>query len=230
MVVALCSCDKDDDGDDKKDENPTSVIADNTITATVENGNSYNDEIDTVKAVIVLSMKYDSETGKDRIEYYEVARSAYSNGKFTLKLPETVSDSYLSGFDEMWDGEGIPDGVTVNNTNVKVEFMDIFAYKSGKIVGRFYAGYTNEPEILTGYVYVNGDVSITGTDVDGDKYNLHFKKGWNIEYMIDNDDTNEETTQAPDVTLKWYYHEDDGYTSANSVSTKIPALLTRRKK
>jgi hypothetical protein len=217
-VVALCSCSKDDNGDDN---GGSGGIHNNTIIASVEDGNSYDGEIDVVKALVITGEDSHGWTG------YEAASSTYSNGGFKLNLTATVSDEYLGG-----EFKNIPDGITVNNPNVKTEWGLVIAYKSDRQIGEFYYGKDCESYLM----YANGDLSITGsyTDYDGDleKYNVHLKKGWNMVYEMDTEtkDGKEEyevTTQAP-VGSKWYY---DAYSSyyKSSVSHKFPTLLSKRK-
>jgi hypothetical protein len=220
-VVALCSCDK-DENEKEEEEIPTSVIANNTLTVTVENGNSYNDKIDTVKAC---------QEG-DPIESVYVS-SAYGNGGFTIKLPETVDDAYLSVSD--YEGSGI----TVSNPGVKGTDAFLYAYKSGKVTGCF--EYGNIPDNYYGWLtYVDGNVSITGTETDEYgtvNYNLNLKKGWNIVYWhevsINGKYLEEATTQAPSG-MKWYYYEYDENENEwsspqGSVSKKVPALFAKQK-
>jgi hypothetical protein len=212
-VVALCSCKKDDD------EVPTSTVPGNTITATVESGSSFNNQIDTV---IV------------RIDSYELTetKSAYSNGGFTLNLPATVIDTYLDEYDDA------PTGITVSNPKVKVGWADLRAYKSGSIVGDiYYATGKSDSDWEGELVYVNGDVSVTGsyTEKDGDesyteKSNVHLRKGWNIVYSKETENEKsyvyEQTTQAP-AGLKWYYNS--WYSSQDASVKKAPSLLRKSK-
>jgi hypothetical protein len=203
MVVALCSCDKDDDGDDKKDENPTSVVENNTITAIVENGNSYNDKIDSVKLKTYIRVN-----GKET--QVELASASYSNGGFTLKLPATLSDAYLeNAFEDM------SDGVTISDPNIRT-FDDYYIYaynESGEEIGGF--EYRNTSGWDGFLCYANTDVSVTGIDTDEHgvyNYNIHLKKGWNIGYEkfveIDGKYVEENTTIAPSG-MKWYFDEDE---------------------
>jgi hypothetical protein len=185
-VVALCSCDKDDDGDNV----PTSVVADNTITATVENG---NDKIAVVKAI----MFYDGY-----IKEAEIATALYSDGGFTLKLPETVNDAYLNAIED----EGYPAEIKISNPEVKTNGVIIYAHNAaGKSIGYFH--YRDDSGLTGSPIYSTGDVSITGSGIDEDgevsNYNIHLKTGWNIEF----NKRNESTTQTPSGTMKWYFVE-----------------------
>jgi hypothetical protein len=221
-VVALCSCDKDDD---------EGYI----ITAQVENGS--NIDLDEVKAEIGY------ETDLSRIAT-EIASSEYRNGKFRLKLPATVSDKYIVELGEM------PDGVTVTNPDVKGGGISIEAYKSGENTGAFYyAANTLASYCIGELLYVNRDVNITGATTvteetyepyEGimytynwtEKYDLHLKTGWNWIYLKETDKGNagevEATTQAPSG-LKWYY---ESYSSGEYQSIsgkKAPSLFSKSK-
>jgi hypothetical protein len=219
------------------EEIPTNVVEDNIISVTVENGNSYNSKIDAVKVEI--------DVDGENIE----VSAPYSNGGFTLKLPTTISDANLEalGNDEYFEG------ITVSDRNVKVGFInEIDAYKANNYVGCFYNESSDGWGI--GYVYSNGNVSITGVGMeeykednngDGDyddagelykdieKYNIHLKKGWNLYYFKSiergNDNEFEVTSQAPENKIKWYFEEYLSYTSESSISKKVPALLSKRK-
>jgi hypothetical protein len=190
-VVALCSCKK----DEENKKNGGSAIVNNTITATVENGNSYNTQIDSVRVII---------DGED----YEAANSVYKNGGFMLKLPETVNDTLIN---VLFGGDSIPSGVKVSDTTAKVGNAHIGAYKSGKKTGLFYHGTT---EWAGQPIYATKNVTVTGSVIYDNKYtnkfnNMHLKKGWNIVYEKEistgNGKTETEiTTQVPNGA-KWYY-------------------------
>jgi hypothetical protein len=225
-VVALCSCNKDDD-----DFNST--VANNTITAKVENGSRLG--------VDEVSVKIWYETGSSW-NVYEVVISDYNSGEFTLNLPSTVSDKYLSPDESLDDLSD--DGVKVSNPGVKTGWAYFEAYDSGDNTGEFiYATGTSSSDWYGQLVYVNGDLSITGTYMatistvtNGEitdtkdypqKYSIHLKKGWNMLYEKDTDDNYERTTKAP-AGLKWYYQSYSS--SAKSVSAKkTPSLLSKSK-
>jgi hypothetical protein len=196
-VVALCSCSKDDDDDNSGSQ--TSVIKDNTITAKVEGGDNYNDEIDSVKITL------------DGIS--AIAKAEYKNGGFTLKLPETINDSdiYPQYGDESFPGYG---KVNVSDPTVKTKSVVINAYNSWEYEG-YFVYRTGEKDVLTRtdwhgtIVYANGNISITGTFPSGEDtydYKVNLIKGWNIMYSrVTAEGTKYEyTTQAP-TGLKWFH-------------------------
>jgi hypothetical protein len=220
-VVALCSCNKDEDG--KDDENgATSKIVNNTLTVTVENGNSFNETIHDVK----MYVNYTSEDGK-----IVITSVPYNNGGFTLKLPETIDDMYFTTFNIT------SAGVTISDPNVKILDGDDGTIRacnaSGNVIGYFkHENASGGRSVLT---YVNADVSIKGTTdefgYEQVKYDVELKKGWNIIYSqvsSVNDRRVEEISNKVPAGLKWYYTH-FGYTPPSSVSYKVPALLSKRK-
>ncbi|MDR1680341.1 MAG: hypothetical protein LBS12_00955 [Prevotellaceae bacterium] len=203
-VVAISSCNKDDDDDDQGGG------IDNTITATVENGSSLNGKIDLVEVVVYR------ENGIS----HAVASAPYSNGGFTLTLPETVGDMYLDAFEDM------PVTMTVSDYNVKTSQADIRASKAGVKTGWFYHG---TPEWAGILIYSTGDVSVTGTSTDTYtydanedgvnetyteiwKYDVQLKKGWNMMYIKEIEKGNNtiecENNSIVPSGAKWYYEED----------------------
>jgi hypothetical protein len=187
-MATFCACSKDDDNN-----TGTSTISGN-YEITVENGSSYNSAIDSVRLMLGT---YDEHV---------ICNVKYNNGKFTLNLPATVPDAYLEALEE----SGIPDGITVSNFNVKIGYANLRAYKAGNRAGSFYHSINDWQGRL---VYMNGDVSITGTVTnrweeygtaytDTFTYSISLKKGWNILYIregktTDHDYTLEGTTETP---------------------------------
>ena len=199
-TAAFTSCNKDDDKDDGGGK----------ITATVENGSKYDNQIVKVKLV---SMKDDSE----------IASGSWSKGGFTIVLPATVDAKYLDTEDEDDYGEG----VTVSNKNAKTVWFDIYGYdKDDKYVTSFGLGKSDDSsESYAWYVYSDGDVNISGTEEEeyeydgGHKeistYSVTLKKGWNVVYDTHSESTqggkrlyNGTLTSTPVSGLKWYSDED----------------------
>jgi hypothetical protein len=215
-VVAISSCSKDENDDDENGGN-----IGNTITATVENGSSYNEKINAAK----VEFEYQRDDGK--WDYYVAATAPYSNSSFTLQLPENVSDTYLKTFDDDDDDNEFPEGVTVSNRNVKRGQALIGAYKGDHRVGYFYfATGITDMDWSSNLIYANGDVNITGShtetynrDSNGvthvetyiDRYNVYIKKGWNMVYETWKESGNtyeHETTTTAFSSGKWwcYYY------------------------
>lgn len=215
---------------DDDDDIPTNAVS--SITATVENGASYNSVIDKVKALI------DYDEDQDGSDYYwighEVASSNYANGGFTLNLPATIDDQYLVGCDE-WFEEG-----TVSDPDLKMNDIIFQAYKSDKPLADFdYYLISNNTMIYGWYFYADRDATITGSFSykDGDDtykevYNVSLKKGWNLAYEILTQSGNTYTwefTTKPQSGLKWYYGDDSDLKSSqteniarSTVGRKLP--------
>ncbi|MDR1416422.1 MAG: hypothetical protein LBJ57_03250 [Prevotellaceae bacterium] len=170
------------------------MIQNNAINIAVENGESYSGKVDTVTLEVFLNN-----------DAHVLVSVPYGSGKFTLKLPASLNAQYL-------DAISLPQGVTTSNPDVKIATTALYAYKSGAVAGRLYQQAENESGKI---VYVDGDVSITGsceeTNEDGEKvtfkYNQQLKKGWNMVYTISHVEakTKEITTQTPAV-VKWILH------------------------
>jgi hypothetical protein len=213
MVVALYSCDKDEKNDDKKedpkDDIPASVIVDNKLTVTVENGSSYSGKIDSVKMTA-----RDSEDDK-----VVITSAPYNNGVFTLELPVPFADIFLDALSDIDDF----DGSTISNPNVKISDIDdlrIYAYKSGKSIGYFH--FINNSDGWGGPMYANDDVIVTGNSTDDSgtyTFNVNLKKGWNMIY----ENGNATTSQAP-AGLKWYFDEDENGEEPN-VEIPPPSVI-----
>ncbi len=159
--LAFTSCDKDDESPETNSINP--------IVATVVDGSSYD---------------------PDRVEGYlgnslnPLATAPYSNGGFTLTLPETVDDEYLQK--QLVE---LADEFTVSDTNAKTNYLQIYGYKSNNIMGEFrYMNPSTSMKIEAHYMYSDRDVSVTGSrlmyDDENLVYDLYLKAGWNIVYMI----------------------------------------------
>jgi hypothetical protein len=186
--LAFTSCNKDDDGPE------ASPIE--SITATVENGSSY--DLDQVKALIYY------ENGID-----EVVSGKYTNGGFTLALPKTIDAKYL---ELIFEEKELKDGMKVSDPNVKITLLDrIEGYKSGDRVGTFM--YIKEPsassETEGTVVYTDRDVVITGSvTLSGytEVMNISLKKGWNMMYYTET--ATEMTTSTSDPGgLKWVFYQ-----------------------
>jgi hypothetical protein len=186
-TVALCAYDNGGNGGEAF--NP---ILGGKITVKVQDGNSYNNLIDTVRVEM------------DDYDYvpYSVG---YANGEFTLELSVGVNDKYLDAFPKL------PAGVTISSTSVKVGKAGLIAYKAGKRVGHFFHGVEDEWE--GELLYANGDVSITGScaDADGEAetYSLNAKKGWNMAYEKVTETLQVFTTNPPSGATWYYYSYDD---------------------
>jgi hypothetical protein len=224
-VVALCSCSK--DNDDNNDKAGNSVIQNNTISVSVENGASYSGKIDIVKAEIY------SESDN---EYVPLVSVPYNSGVFTINLPANVGAQHLS---PPFEDEDEMQGLTVSNPNVKGGSVDLDAYKSNSEIGLFYLETGDWEGSL---IYVDGNLNITGSHTEtGDgwtetlKYNYNLRKGWNIVYVKETSKGNnsydvEFTTQVPGGEAKWYFHEYNSSNISGSLRKQTPSLLSAKRK
>ena len=156
--IILAGCDEDKDKDDAESEEISTI---NKITATVEGGSQYNDKVSKVKFVI------------DGSQYFVLATGNYSNGGFTIELPQTVDAKYLEELD-------FSSSVTVSNENAKILWWTYFGgvdaddeYFCEFIYGKL-DKYTWDPYYASDftnvlYIYVDSNVNISGTETDGTK-------------------------------------------------------------
>ncbi|MDR0729988.1 MAG: hypothetical protein LBF19_07715 [Prevotellaceae bacterium] len=182
-VVALGSCSK-----DEEENSDNGIIVNNTITAVVENGNSYNDAIDVVKLY--------PDSDDDAV----LASAEYKNGGFTMTLPANVSSQYLQSI-----AGDVPDGITVSNANVKIGSGNLYAYKSDNRVGIFYLA--SGENLVGALVYADGDVSITGSsqgEIGTMIFNMNLKRGWNVMCQKTTQNEYEITTTVP-ADAKWRF-------------------------
>ena len=192
----------------KEDDPETSSIT--SISVTVENGSAFASKIEDVMALLTD-------------ENAMVKTVKYGNGVFTIDLPATVNESYLKNVDG-----GYP-ALKISNKKVKGVSINIDAFQSGVCVGNFYHAKNSGIQTEALFVYVDGDVKITGSDsftiINRDPYgsllgehtynttyNVSLKKGWNIIYFTETHSgpgfktstTETITTNVPDG-MKWYF-------------------------
>lgn len=246
--IVLSSC-KDNDSDESN--NGESPLA---LTITVENGNSYNSKIDSVKAEAF------SENAQKTLI---LASTSYQNGGFHIILPYPLDDKLLSN-DILSD---VPSGVVVSDHTAKATIADFYGYKSGNrmidadfIFGGFrHAASSNSLTVeitQASMVYCDKPVKITGSYTeeveDGVSavftMNVSWTKGWNIVYTTQKttiDALTGKITASGNVTLtkpaynlKWYVGDDflESITSelginsiANTVNKIKPALFQLKK-
>ena len=179
---------------EKKYKGTTGFIPAYVINATnVEGGSSC---IATIKAIMYW---YSGD--------YEAASSEYKNGGFILNLPASVPDEYLRFINDEYFSEIISD------KNAKVGSLSIFACDNdGYQIGNFAYRFSNRSAYYTAeYIYADRNFTIKGTINDryySTVFNCTFKRGWNIMYLIDEDNNELYTTQKPsDMNFKWYFYE-----------------------
>jgi hypothetical protein len=191
----------------------------------VESGSSYNSSIDTVKAVVDINNVY-----------FTIASEKYNNGGFTISLPQTVDDKYLEKMTT-----DMPEGITINDSQVKGCGIELKGYKSNQALGIFQYTLTNDADAGNegAYVYVDKNVTITGSYSESllgatikVVYDLSLKKGWNLAYM---QTTTSETNMSATLKisnekisgLKWFFVEDED--SAYSLSGQSKSATTTGK-
>ncbi|MDR0385988.1 MAG: hypothetical protein LBH60_07915 [Prevotellaceae bacterium] len=204
-VVAFSSCSN--DRDNETDGGSSGRIEGNKLPASVENGASYDSQIDLVKAEIW----HEGNPGDSVLIPHTVATVPYSNGVFTLNLPESVDARYLEA---MFYDDLPPSGVTVSNRNAKGASVDLEAYKSDNNAGYIYCA--TGADWVGRLVYMDADVSITGSYSETaygieytytSKYNIRFERGWNMVYEKKTEKgtvTEYEITTTAPAGLKWY--------------------------
>ena len=201
VCLVFTSCDKDDN-------NGSGSSSISKIEVSINN-NDIDDDIDEIRA---------------EIDEDEIASCKYTNGKFTLELPETVAAKYL-----YYLREDMPEGINLSDMDAKIADIYIEAYDDkDDNVGCFeYKKETSNSLAVTFYMYVDRDVRITGSFTeteDGVNYifnaNANLKKGWNFLYQImsgnESNGTIEMTTTEPSG-MKWVY---DSYYSHKSAQVK----------
>jgi hypothetical protein len=183
--LAFTSCEKDDDDPE------TSPIT--SITATVENGSSY--DIDQVKGLF----RYMESS-------YEVVSSSYTNGGFTLNLPGIVDAKNLEAV-----SDNFPLITEISDASAKCAILWIEGYKSDAYVGDFVYGKGTEVETM--YLYCNTSVTVTGSlPYNHNDYHVSLKKGWNILYQATTLSTSDPGG------LKWSFDEGNNDLEASPVT------------
>ena len=141
------------------------------IIASIEGGNELGEyyQIATVDAIATIYLN-------GQIETNVIATANFINGGFTMELPETVSDEFLSkqiAYNHI--------KVRDPNANTKMTYVVyFFAYNTdGEYVGFF--EYINDSEvwITTAFWYADDDVVLT---YGAGLVSCSLKKGWNLVY------------------------------------------------
>jgi len=212
ILTSACSND-DENGNDI----PTSWF-DGTITATVVNGNDYNDLISRVEAVTWANNSRET-----------IATGAWSSGGFTITLPATLESRFLWSIESEF--EDMPH-VTISDRNARISDTEIEAFDDqNNVVGVFMNIREDENLfVMTILAYADRDVSLIGTD-EGDGYrqtwNLSLRRGWNKIYVVERETATgyiiSYTTEAVN-SLRWYFVEfveDDWFSAPTATKTTI---------
>ena len=193
FAAMFTSCNKDDD------DLATSAF-DGKIVAVVENGSAYNSLISKVVAYVETEDLYE-----------EIAFGSYSNGGFILTLPSTPNSKFLMPIEDRLGGK-------ISDRNAMICYISphrFEAYNSNnELVDYLLYGFTILNETYSTFrssffVYVDRDVTVTGSENDGDypfNFTISLKMGWNTLYNLENG----YSTKA-DSRVKWYFDDDIGW-------------------
>lgn len=202
VTLFLSSCGKEPDDSNNNNINDNSLVIDTKVI----NGNNYNDLVDEVRATYRI---YEGE-----YELYTLLTAQYKDGGFKMTLPETLEPSTLQSIENMWE---IGDELSISDRTTKICLLqtNFAAYKNDQFVDDLGYISVNMNKQWIGYVYVDKDCNVTGETTSGDliKYEMYFKKGWNIVYFHIYKNAQEKevehlTTTKPNVNFAWYFSKD----------------------
>ena len=123
----------------------------------------------------------------------------FSNNKFTVTLPDPPPSNadwmdIKYALEEMLELSGT---LKYSDPNVQVADADFLPNDGETSFYGFFIHATEDKKTTCGYLYADGDVTVTGGNVS-----LSLKEGWNRVYLTQNGKC---TTKAPDGDMKWYY-------------------------
>jgi len=154
-----------------------------TITAVVENGNNYNDIISTVAITL---WDYDGRP-------HTIATGTWSNGGFTITLPETLNTALL--YPIFYD---TPQDLNISDPSARWRDVWVRAYDEQQRNRGQFSYWSGDDDAYSGLYlfYVDRDVTITGTQPyfnDSDYgeptiggyevWNVQLRAGWNRIYV-----------------------------------------------
>ena len=214
-ITLFSSCNKDDDS--SSGGNPSVMNAKNVMYD--------NSDIVTVNAVMEV---YD-----DILDIgYVIATAPYQNHGFKLALPDPPS-TCLYEISHEFDPEG---GIVVSDPNAKIGYTWALAYdiNNNNIGDFFYWGMNTKTYVSAYYVYADRNFTIKGKIKydDEDEYfeesNCSFKKGWNIIYYIDNENSFLTSTKKPSgIIMEWGFSI-DGDLKSTKHQTLFQKMNARR--
>jgi len=197
-LLLTVSCTENENGH----ENPFN----RTITATVVNGNNYNDLISNVVATLWVN---------DR--NHTIATGTWSNGGFTITLPQTINTALLLPI--FYD---VPQGLNVSNRAARLQGVSIRAHDEQQRERGSVVYGTADRSSQMGLLYADRDVTITGTEplfdaTDGGQvpngrytiWNLQLRTGWNRVYIIAKSEQVEYISTESISGLRWYFSQGD---------------------
>ena len=177
-LVLTSACSNDDDNPTENGNAEPFII-----TAIVENGNDYNDLINTVAMIGLTTVHYEGIHPPQFFESSEMLASGnYSNGGFIITLPATLDAKFFHSF-----VDDIPEGIAISDRNIKMTtILPLALNDSGTPIGIFSLGQQEQSRTTEAlFVYADRDVTITGTiATDGpilstETWNVSLKRGWN---------------------------------------------------
>ena len=241
VSFVFVSCSDDENGNNI----PTSWF-DGTLTAVIQNGSSYNNLIDSVIGVGLW------ETANDWGSEI-IAQGSWSNGSFTITLPETLDSRFLFRIN---DEVGDLSTVTISDRNAGIANVRFGAVDANScIVGSFHEPYVERENAWEEFfiVFADRDVTITGeytwtdtwegvTYTDTEVWNVSLRRGWNWlrgaeREVRENHWQFEITTMSPPSGLRWHFDDwgpewiecPPGDQQAITITaTNVPALGVQR--
>lgn len=226
MSMALISC-----SDDDEEKGVSVIFNGNQITATVFG--SIDLDVDYVA--------FDLEDWSDNI--FNVGKSEYKNGGFSITLLTDVPDRYLV---DIREGDLFSDAEisSISNDTARIiDYLWIDGYKGNEVVGEFFrtnmtlSEMNNESykvgQALANFTYVTRDVKIKAKKTyseDGMSvtqiYDLTLKKGWNeivmkITEANDNKLKFQITSNIEPSGMKWIFRPDNYDYESSAKSLKM---------
>lgn len=209
-VVNFTSCNNDEP--DRPDTTVTEIRATNIT------GNTSG--VETVKLI------GDWMYRDDEFIIYTISQAPFVNNGFTLNLPATLDDRFLF---PMWGEEEAEEGVTISDKEAKIFVaIEFFGFDSaGNPIGDFaFIAESDEISYIAAWLYADRNFSMTG-EIDGERVDMSFRKGWNIMYSAFNETEGLfSTTQKPaGVEFEWSFYR-YGDTRAKSLRS-VNSLFAR---
>ena len=126
------------------------------------------------------------------------ASANYTDGGFTLTLPQTVSDGDLYSIEE--EDSTFPNE-NVSDKNARIAIVDIYAFDGdNKRIGGFYeSNDANNVGVL--FVYADRDVTVRSK-----RHSVSMKRGWNRVYEQYQMSGLDIVSTEPLEGMKWFYH------------------------
>jgi len=126
---------------------------------------------------------------------------SFSSNKFTINLPDPLPSSIdmveiKYAFENILSISGT---LKYSNPKALVADVEFLAHTDTHFVG-FFQNATADKKTTCFYIYVDGDVTVTG----GSNISVSFKAGWNRIYHTEGGN-GKYTTKAPEEDFFWYY-------------------------